>query len=514
MGLDPQGEGLSESSAADVRTVAKGGAVQIAGQIASRGLGYLFLAVSVRILGTAGYGLYRQVTQILNIAGGLAPGGFNYAAVRYIAKARAQKEHGGVKGAIWIALAGGTICSGLAFGIVFLGAGAIASSFADSPAKQDFAAFLLRLGAAYVPLYAIQQVLRFATQAYKTMVPAVIIANVIQPGVRFILGAALLLAGFTLAGVMASLVASAAISVVAAALYLRRMMNDKERNASPIFETSSMTRFALPQAGVHLFSVHVLGLGIVLLGILSGDVQVGLFGIALSLQSPGRVFLTGIVQIWAPVVTDLYESGHIARLNSLYQTINRWVATFSFPFFAALIVLPEPFVRILSGDERAASLAAILAVGNFFFTGTGPCSYVLSMTGRPGLNLVNSIVAMALYAGLGVWLVPQYGAAGMAIVDSLVSALINVARVVEVKLLVGVQPYGRSYAKPVAATLLLTLVLMVWRLLPGDGYALEVAGLAVGTAAYLGALWGMGLDAEERHVFERIRSRLFKAGKR
>jgi O-antigen/teichoic acid export membrane protein len=364
------------------------------------------------------------------------------------------------------------------------------------------------------------QTLRYCTQGYKTMVPSVIVGNIVQPVVRFALGVGALLLGFALAGAVTSLVVSMALGAVAGLFYLRRMLAQDARSTTPRDGQGSsapqlvrpMVRFALPQAGASLLGIQTLGLGVILLGLLSGDAQVGLFGVALSLQGPGTVFLGGIVNIWAPVVSDLHERGEIERLGSLYQTINRWIATFSFPVFVALILEPDLFVELFAGGQRAeaASVVAVLAIGNLFYTGTGPTGYVISMTGRPGVNLVNSIVAVGGYVALGAWLVPAHGALGMAVVDAIVTALINSVRVVEARLLVGVQPFGRSFLKPVLASLAGGIVLLAWRLVPGDGVVVEITGLLLGALVYVGVLRALGIDPEERMVLDRIRARAFR----
>jgi O-antigen/teichoic acid export membrane protein len=223
-----------------------------------------------------------------------------------------------------------------------------------------------------------------------------------------------------------------------------------------------------------------------------------------------------LVNIWAPVVSDLYEKGQIARLDSLYKTITRWVVTFSFPVYGALIVEPDLFVRIYGGSKvlDAAPLVAIVAVGNLFYSGTGPTGYVLSMTGRPGVNFANSVIAVVLYALGGALFVPKYGVVAMAWVDAGVTALVNTARVIEAKLLVGVQPFGRSTLKPVGAALAGVVVLLVWKLVPFEGTWAQLAGVVLASLVYALVLWVLGLDAEERFVWERIKSRAFKRGRR
>jgi O-antigen/teichoic acid export membrane protein len=174
-----------------------------------------------------------------------------------------------------------------------------------------------------------------------------------------------------------------------------------------------------------------------------------------------------------------------------------------------MILEPDLFLVFFGRDAAsAAPIIAVLAAGNLFYSGTGPTGYLLSMTGRPGINFLNSILSVVLYTVLGLIVVPDHGALGMAYVDAIVTALVNVLRVVQAKVLVGIQPFGRSFAKPVIATATAAAVLLAWRLIPGDGYLVETAGVTVAAAVYLGVLGLLGLDEEERYVWERIRSRV------
>lgn len=261
-----------------------------------------------------------------------------------------------------------------------------------------------------------------------------------------------------------------------------------------------------------MLGIQSLGLGILVVGWFGSNVEVAVFAIGLSIQGPGGIFLGGILNIWAPVVSDLHARGRIDQLDRLYKVITRWVATFSFPVWAALIVMPYVPVDVLAGErgEGASIVVAILAAGNFFYTGTGPTGYVLSMTGRPGVNLANSIVAVILYVVAGMWAVPRYGAAGMAAVDAGVTAVINSARVVQAKFLVGVQPFGKPMLKPIAATAIGAAVLVLWRLIPGYTLWFEILGIAVAGVVYLLALRAFGMDPEEREVWERIKKRARK----
>jgi O-antigen/teichoic acid export membrane protein len=499
---------LSAEAADDVKTVVKGGATQIVGQITQRSISFLFTIVATNILGVTEFGLYRKVQQVLAIVGQVGLAGFNYSAMRFVSRARARGDAAAVRGAVrtsfWATMAASTAAAIGTFAI----AGFLADNLAGARADPHDLERLLRLGAPYVPAFALLQLLRYCSQGYKTMVPSVVAGNIIQPVVRFALGVVLLLMGFGVSGAVTSLILSTAIAAVAAGYLFIRLMTPHERSAPPRYEGGAITRFALAQGAASLIGVQSLGLGILVLSALSSNREVGLFAVALALQGPGGVFLSGIVNIWAPVVTDLHDRGEINRLDRLYKTITRWIVTFALPIYAALILESDFFVRFFGkGAAEAAPMVAIIALGNIFYSGSGPTGYVLSMTGHPGINFINSIVSVALYVGLGFVVVPRYGALGMAWVDAGLTALLNTVRVVQAKLIVGVQPLGRSILKPVLATAVGATILVAWRAVPGEGRLVEAAGLVVAAAAYLLAHKMLGVDAEESHVWERLKAR-------
>jgi O-antigen/teichoic acid export membrane protein len=496
----------------EVRTLARGGAVQIAGQLTQRGLDFVFYAVLTRVLGLAAFGLYRQIVSALMLAAQIGLGGFNYAAVRFIARARAVGEPGGVRGAARTALGGALVVSAVVVAALLIFAEPIGDVFAGEKTDKASFAQLLRIGVAFVPLFAVMQVYRYCTQAYKTMVPSVIAGNITQPTLLFLFGLGAVATGLEVRGVLGALVIATAGGAATAAWYYRRMLDEQERVARPVANVGEVVRFALPQAGSSLLSFQGLGYGLLIIGALSSNLDAGIFAAALALQGPGTIFLSGVVNIWAPLVTDLYEKGEIQRLESLYQTLTRWVATFSFPVWAALIIEPELFSSIFAPDkaEELAPVVAMLAIGNIFYTGTGPAGYVISMTGHPGFNLVNSIAAVGAYIGLGLWVVPEHGVMGMAVVDASVTTASNLSRVIAARYYVGIQPFGKSFLKPVAATAAGALILIGWRLVTPDTIWVQVVGLVIAGIAYLGTLRLLGMDPEERQVLDSIRSKLFK----
>ena len=499
---------LPPETAADVKALAGGGGLQILGQLIPRGLSLVFTGVAVRVLGAAGYGLYRQVAQVLNVAGILGSSGFEYAVVKEVASARATSDPGRVRGSVRIAVLGTAVASTLVMVGVVLLSPQIAGAFTERGGRAETLAHLLRLGSPFIPMFALSQVLRFSTHPYRTMVPSVVVGHVVRPTTRFLFGVTALATGFAVSGAVFSLVFSAGASLLAAAWYALRIPDQLERTTAPTSQTGALVRFAFLQGSAALLNIQTLGLGIIILGLYRSDAEVGVFGIALSLLAPVNILFTGIAPIWAPLVAELIEKQQLSRLEELFQTVNRWLSTFGFPVLAALIIQPDVFIEIVAGRSgRVAETAVIiLAAGHLFYVGTGPTSFILSMSGFPGVNLAYAVISVLLCAVLGAIVVPEHGILGMAWVMTIVTVFGNVGRVAHVRALIGIQPFGKTFFKPVLATLVGAIPLVLATLVDSIGW--DLASVAASGVVYLLALRMMGLDPQEAYVFDKLRGRL------
>ena len=502
-------EGVASTApAADLRAVAKGSITQFVGTGASRAAGLLFVAIAIRLLGAAGFGVYRQIAQLLMMTSMVATLGFDGALLRSVAQARARGLSGAVRSATRTAVTTVTMISVGLFLAFFFAAGPIAGVFADHPSQQDELAFLLRLGAGFVPIFALAKVLITGTMGFRTVIPSVIVGDVLQPVSLLLLSTLAILAGYGVAGAVGALLASALLALVAAVWFYRRLVPEEQRHPHPTSSFRSMASFALPRAGSRALQWG--SIGTLLLGIFGTDREVALFAVAISLQGIVLVFPQAFLSIWQPIVVDLVERKETDRLGTIYQTVNRWVASCSFGFIVALVILPEPFVHVLGGTavQEATLLTSIIALGTLVQVGTGLCGMLVTMAGFPLTNLVNSIGIWILYVVAAWLIVPSRGMVGMAVIHAAAGALSNVVMVVAARWLTGLQPFGRSFLKPIAATCVGGFVLFVWRVLVERSLPLDLLGLALGGAAYCGSLWVTGMDAEDRMVYERIRARL------
>jgi hypothetical protein len=58
------------------------------------------------------------------------------------------------------------------------------------------------------------------------------------------------------------------------------------------------------------------------------------------------------------------------------------------------------------------------------------------------------------------------------------------------------------------------VALLMWKLVPADALWVDAVGIVFGALVYLAVLRAMGLDPEERHVWDRIKQRVLRSRSR
>jgi hypothetical protein len=105
-----------------VSVIAKGGAVQITGQLMQGRIVVRVCRDRSADLGNRQLRLFRQAVQALAIAGQVGLLGLNFSAMRFIARSRATGNPGRVRGSAWTALTCVSVTSGVGLFALLIGA--------------------------------------------------------------------------------------------------------------------------------------------------------------------------------------------------------------------------------------------------------------------------------------------------------------------------------------------------------------------------------------------------------
>jgi len=248
---------------------------------------------------------------------------------------------------------------------------------------------------------------------------------------------------------------------------------------------------------------------IFVLGLLRPAAPLGVFGVARRLSILMAALLTSITVVFNPMVADLHHRDQRQQLERLFKTSTRWLFTVGLAVCLVESLFARDILQLFGqGFEAGASTLAILAFGQLVNVGTGTVDSVLAMIGRARLSLLNSLLFLALSLVLDVLLIPPWGIVGAAIANSIALIVVNVLRVVQVRVLLGMIPYDRRFLRPAAAGLLAGAVastVPMPQMFPASDLVLGVGLLLTVYAMVLGLF---GLDPIDREVGVALWARL------
>jgi O-antigen/teichoic acid export membrane protein len=486
-----------------VLSAAKGSGFLAGGNIFELATRFFISLILARALGSTGYGLYNLAVSAGTIFAGIAALGLDDAIVRYVAIQVRQRDQPGLRGTLQIGLGISTAVSIVLGVALYLGAEPIAVGVFHEPDLTE----LLRLFAVIAPAMTVSNVLAATAKGFKRMDHAALAENVVMSIVRLALLAGLLAIGLDVFA--ASVVFG--ISDIAASLTLVLLTNRHFRMASLLQRGAQrhykeMFSFALPLWLSGMLLQFRKNIVVLLLGAMSAAADVGLISIVGRINLLSHVMYRAIINAVRPVLAELSSVDDRDELRVVYRASTRWTFMLNVPVFLVMVLYPVPLLSIF-GESFVAGAAplVVMAFSELANAGTGTCGSIIDMTGHTRVKLANSIGWMTLLIVSNVLLIPRYGVLGAAVASLLSTTAINGARVIEVWVLERVQPYDRTFLKPIAGGLVAA----------GSAGALAAAGIAprnlleVGVAAVLitlvygGINWLAGIAPEDRAVVSR-----------
>jgi O-antigen/teichoic acid export membrane protein len=157
-----------------------------------------------------------------------------------------------------------------------------------------------------------------------------------------------------------------------------------------------------------------------------------------------------------------------------------------------------------------AGALAILAMGQLINTGAGPVGQVINLSGRPYLSMLNHAAVAAINIGACLILIPRFGMIGAACSTASALTLVNLIKVVEVRVIFGMYPFRLDSVRATAACALAALVTAPVVIVPAWPSAL--AEVLVSSAILLGSytvfVWSLGVSAEDRKLLEAVKTRI------
>ena len=490
-----------------ILVAARGGGIAFGGNLFVYIMRFAFGIVIARLLGAELLGLYSLGMTFPEIAGTLALLGLSAGVARFIPIAINQRDDERLRGIIQVGIMIPCVMSlVLALGI-FFGADLISVRLYNQPALAP----VLRLACWAIPLFALMSVLVAITQGFKRMEFKVYSEDIGLNLVKLLLTVALVGAGFGVLGAVGAYIVSLVVAVVMLFFFVNHLFPLYRRRQTGKRNIREMFHFTLPiylSQFVNQFSGNI---GTLVLGFFGTVSGVGIFTAALRVSDVGTLFHSSLMRIAIPMISDLHSRGKIDQLQRMYQTMTKWGMVFNLPVFLTTTIFAQPLLSIFGKDFVAGSSGLIiLAFGALFNASTGVCGTIVTMTGHSKLSLANSIISLVVGVGLDLLLIPKWGLVGAAVASALCVVVLNILRLIEVYLLFRIQPYNRSFLKPLCAALVATVIVVIANIWVDNLPSILqlIVGALLLWGAYAGFIFLLRLDDEDRMVLKRFWMRL------
>jgi O-antigen/teichoic acid export membrane protein len=478
----------------EVRTLARGGTLALAGVVASAALQFMLVFAVTRGLGAVGTGVFLEAVALFTIVGGLAQFGANTGLVRWLPRLQVLGRTAELRRTVVVAVVPVLVLSSVAATAIFVLAPQLVSLLFHG-ADAQAAGASIRIFAAVLPLAAPTIVILSGTRGLGSMLPYVAVQNVGLPALRFLLVLGFLAAGLGGAAVAAGWAVPAAAGFAAGAIWLLRLLPGRDAGtpAVPLRELASeFWRFSAARGLAGILGMTVTWVDVLLVGALRSTREAGIYAAASRLSIAGAYGLQAVGMAIAPRISALLTSGRPRPVEELYRLGTWWLMALTWPLYLTLIVW-APWVLGLFGSEFAAGRSAmvILSAAMLVNLATGNVTVVLLMSGRSALNLANAFASLVLNATLNLLLIPAHGMTGAAIAWAVSIVFINLAPLIQVRLRLGIRaPLGSGFAVVAGAAVLCFGVGGVCvRWAAGTSTPTFALCLVAGSAAYVALLY-------------------------
>ncbi|MFN2489122.1 MAG: oligosaccharide flippase family protein [Actinomycetota bacterium] len=481
--------------------IARGGSLNLAGALFNHLIRFGITFLIARLLGPSEAGLYYQAFAFLAFLSLLASGGFIQSLTRFVAVHRADQDAGALLGTVRLGLAFSTGSAGVVAIVLFASAPWLSHSVFDAPALSAS----LRIIALALPATVFTDAALAATRGFKTMRSYVLINFFFESSMRIVLTGILLGFGAGLEGAVLAILVTNCLAAILAGITLKKILGGEQPAAR--YSVRELLSFSGKTWMSSLADNAVLWADAIILGIFRPSSAVGIYVVATRVTLLATLVAGPVATSFAPRIADLYRRGHLEELQRSYALVTSWIVRLGLPGFLLLILFPEQLLSIFGpGFAAAAGITVVLACAQMFNAATGPCGFMLLMSGHATLVMLTNVVSVIMNVGLNLWLIPRYGVTGAAFAWTLEIVAMNSVRLVQVWLVLRMSPFTLGLAKGAAAALVAVAAALGMSVFT-TGITELVAGAGTIALAYMGAVLWLGVDADDRLVLAAVARR-------
>jgi O-antigen/teichoic acid export membrane protein len=498
----------------EVESIAKGAGTVFFGTVLGVGFKYLFELIVAKGLGAELFGLFFFGFSIFKILERLSTLGLNYGVLRYVALYRGEDDRSRIKGTVLLSLR--TVCvAGIALGalLILFAPSLSLKFFPGSPLPA-----VLRIFALGIVFTGLTEIMVFATQAYQIMKYKILVRRIVEPLSSIIAYLVFLVLGWKILGATFAFLISIVFGTLVAFVFVRKVIPYlTKRSPTAITETTKILSFSWPLFFVGFIDLINTYINTLMLGYFKTAKDVGIYGPTWRTALLIPIILESFNSIFAPIISDLYNRKEMQKLEDLLKTVSKWIFTVSLPITVLVIFFAREILTFWGPEYTlGASSLIVIAIAQLINCTMGACGFMIMMSGRTKINLLNTLSAFVLTVTLSLILIPKHGILGAALSLGVVLAVISLAKLIEVIILMKIHPFRRDFLKPIfAGGISLLLLIFGSNIIQTSILPLirVLGGALIFTVVYILTLLLLGLAEEDKFILTKLSDKFIKKRK-
>jgi O-antigen/teichoic acid export membrane protein len=468
--------------------------VALIGSLLGRALRYSFNIVIARGLGADALGVFAFGLVIMKGASVVSRLGLDTTVQKFVPEYLNEDNDRRVSGVVVFSLA-------LSF-LLGIGVSAVIYYIIVSFNSVDgFSSGLILLTG--VPLFSSMMVAIAATRGFEETKYGVYIRDIVQSGsgILFLAIGSLYLTSTeaTLFGYVLSIGLGLGIGLV----FLQRLGGFRSR---PRFQIKKLLSFSIPVLVVAVSQYIVSWTDVVMLSALTTPTEVGWYQAAYQSSVLITVVLAAVNSIFPPVASRMRAQNKDERLGDLYASTSKWVSLISLLGLVFISAYGETIMSVFDiAAEEAVSALVILGVGQAITVATGPAGFLLTMSGKERVESGNTVFISVVNIILNYFLIIEFGIVGAAAATSISFVILNVTRVVELKVILDYSPYRRTHLSHLPPLVVASSSIISLRYLLGGGIPSMLLVGTIGVSAFAVSVWIIGLNTEDEDLIRSLR---------
>jgi O-antigen/teichoic acid export membrane protein len=478
---------------AHLRRIGRGGSQNLAASAVAALLGMLLSIVVARSYSTEENGLYITATSVVLLIATVTRLGTSIGLVYWVSRLRELGMYHEIPTVLRVALRP----------VVALTAVTSVLMFVLAPWASDLVlggsetgANMLRALAIALPAIVVVDSLLGASRGFGTMKPTAILDRIARPAAQLVLTVFAALIGGVLTVTVAWALPYFGL-VLIAAWWLTRQVRFSVSHADASIEAPPDPHLALrkdfwtftwPRAITSVVQAARQRFDIVLVAAISGPTEAALYGIASRFLVVGQLTNSALALAAQPHVASMAAAERKDSISAVYRSTTTWIILLNGPLYVGVAIF-SPLVLSLFGPQYVDEwpVTVTLCVAAFLGNGSGMVDVMLSMTGRTGATLANSLGALITQVVLLFALVPSMGAFGAAIAWGVSIVVINAMSVVQLAKSDGIHPFETGTGYAVLTNLLaVALPAGLMAAILGQTWAAFGLSVAICSVAYVG----------------------------